>query len=118
MSTRSIPRWIVENDPTWEKSIDSDLGTLKWIKKGTDIQAICEATGIFCDVEGFQPEYNFAPGIPDILGVGISRLGSQEKHAALGDIVKYLSSRYLNPEINGPRPFSISRNTMHKHRKL
>ena len=29
-----IPRWLVENDPTWEKSIDTNLSNLKWIKKG------------------------------------------------------------------------------------
>jgi hypothetical protein len=41
---KMIPRWVVENDPSWEKSIDSDLGTLKWTKKRFGIQATCLPT--------------------------------------------------------------------------
>jgi len=93
-----IPRWLVENDPSWEKSIDSDLGMLKWTKKGTGIQATCHPTSMFCDIVG-QTDH---AALPDI-SAGLKN----ERHAALaagaGDITKYLSSRYLNPGINGPR---------------
>jgi len=47
-----IPRWLVENDPSWEKSVDSDLGMLRWTKKGTGIQATCQPTSMFCEVVG------------------------------------------------------------------
>jgi hypothetical protein len=39
-----IPRWLIENDPSWEKSIDSNLANLKWIKKGTNLEATCSVT--------------------------------------------------------------------------
>ena len=93
-----IPRWLVENDPSWEKSIDSDLGMLEWTKKGTGILATCEPTSMFCKIVG-QTDH---AGLSDIAS-GVRT----DKQAALasgtGDIAKYLSSRYLNPGINGPR---------------
>jgi hypothetical protein len=92
-----IPRWLVESDPSWEKSIDSDFGMLKWTKKGTDIHATCQPTSTFCEIVG-QTEQ---AGLSDIAS-GLRA----DKQAALasgaGDIAKYLSSRYLNPGINGP----------------
>ena len=94
-----IPRWLVENDPSWEKSIDSDLGLLKWVKKGTGIQAVCQPTSIFCDILG-QDENHVG-----LLDIANSAKMSNNAPTALGmgDITKYLSSRYLNPGINGPR---------------
>ena len=93
-----IPRWLVESDPSWEKSIDSELGMLKWTKKGTGIQATCQPTSMFCDITGQTDQ----AGLSDI----ISSM-KMDRHAAqmsgAGDITKYLSSRYLNPGVNGPR---------------
>jgi hypothetical protein len=102
-SDNRIPRWLVENDPSWEKSIDSDLGTLRWTKKGTQIQAICHPTSIFCEIVGLMDQEG---NIPDL--VGRTRM---DRHATLvsgiGDITKYLSSRYLNPSINGQPRFEL-----------
>ena len=91
-----IPRWLVENDPSWEKSIDSDLWMLKWTKKGTGIQATCHPTSMFCDIVGQTDQAS----LPDI---GLKRDRQPARAAGAGDITKYLSSRYLNPGINGPR---------------
>ena len=102
-SDNRIPRWLVENDPSWERSIDSDLGTLRWTKKGTQIQAICHPTSIFCEIVGQMDE---GRNISDLLG-----RTRMDRHATLvsgiGDITKYLSSRYLNPGINGQRRFDL-----------
>lgn len=96
-----IPRWLVENDPSWEKSIDSDLGMLKWTKKGTGIQAICQPTSIFCDIMG-QKDQRDQTVLSDIAAsTRTDRQAAQTSGA--GDITKYLSSRYLNPGINGPK---------------
>ncbi len=93
---RRIPRWLVERDPSWEKSIDSILGMLKWTKKGTGIQATCQPTSMFCDILGQTDQATL---------IDISDLHSRQASQASGaeDITKYLSSRYLNPGINGPR---------------
>jgi hypothetical protein len=93
-----IPRWIVENDPSWEKSIDSNLGLLRWTKKGTGIQATCTPTSIFCTIVGRDPS---SAGLADFSDT-ISRMDKRAATGA-GDITKYLSSRHLNPGINGPR---------------
>jgi hypothetical protein len=94
-----IPRWLVESDPSWEKSIDSDLGMMKWTKKGTGIQAICAPTSMFCEIVGDSPG---SAGLSDI-AANMAEMGSKQASLAAGDIAKYLSSRYLNPGINGPR---------------
>ena len=95
-----IPRWLVENDPSWEKSIDSDLGTLKWTKKGTGIQATCHPASMFCDIAG---QTDSQTGLSDIVsGKGTDRQQAAQA-AGASDITKYLSSRYLNPGVNGPR---------------
>ena len=102
-SDNRIPRWLVENDPSWEKSIDSDLGTLRWTKKGTQIQAICHPTSIFCEIVGQIDE---GSNISDVFG-----RTRMDRHATLvsgiGDITKYLSSRYLNPSVNGQPLFDL-----------
>jgi hypothetical protein len=95
-----IPRWLVESDPSWEKSIDSDLGMMKWTKKGTGIQAICSPTSMFCEIVGDSPG---SAGLSDV-AANMARMDRRTNLAAgAGNIAKYLSSRYLNPEINGPR---------------
>jgi hypothetical protein len=100
-----IPRWIVENDPSWEKSIDSDLGTLRWTKKGTQIQAICYPASIFCEIVG-QTDNNSA----SIFDLASSRT-LRDRHATqvsgIDDITKYLSSRYLNRGMNGQPRFGL-----------
>lgn len=95
---RRIPRWLLENDPSWEKSIDSDIGTLKWTKKGTRIQATCHPTSMFCDIVGQMDE----AGLSDIVA-NIKKDRQAARASATSDITKYLSSRYLNPGINGPQ---------------
>ena len=94
-----IPRWLVESDPSWEKSIDSNLGLLKWTKKGTGITAISNATDMFCEILG---QDDSPAGLSDI-GSSFTKMQKQSM-AGTGDIAKYLSSRYLNPGVNGPRP--------------
>lgn len=94
-----IPRWIVENDPSWEKSIDSDLGMLKWTNKGSGITAVCPPTSMLCQILGQEDS---PAGLSDVTS-SISKMQRQSLGGA-GDISKYLSSRYLNPGINGPRP--------------
>lgn len=92
-----IPRWLVESDPSWEKSIDSDLGILKWTKKGTAMQAVCSPTSMFCEILGQEDS---PAGLADLRS-SAAKMGRQADLA--GDISKYLSSRYLNPSVNGPR---------------
>ncbi len=102
-SDNRIPRWLVENDPSWERSIDSDLMTLRWTKKGTGIQAICHPTSIFCEIVG---QVDHEGNISDLIGKA-----RMDRHAPLvsgiGDITKYLSSRYLNPSLNGQPRFDL-----------
>lgn len=96
-----IPRWLVESDPSWEKSIDTNIGTLKWNKKGTGIVATCQPTEMFCDILGND---DIQQGITDLS----ASVSSMNKKADLaGDVSKYLSSRYLNPGINGPMRFDL-----------
>src|SRR5918998_250263 len=105
-SDNRIPRWIVENDPTWEKSIDSDLGILRWTKKGTQIQAVCPPTSIFCEIVGQVDHSNNIFGIE-----GRTRVDRHAKHlSGIDDITKYLSSRYLNPGMNGQPRFDLRKN--------
>ena len=100
-----IPRWFVENDPSWERTIDSDLGTLRWIKKGTQIEAVCHPASMFCEIVG-QTE---RPGnISDILGKARTDIHATPI-SGIDDITKYLSSRYLNPGINGQLPFDLKK---------
>ena len=94
-----IPRWFVESDPSWEKSVDFDLHVLKWAKKGTTLKAMCHPTDMYCQI---VEEDRTQPGLSDI-----SVLRSQNENAILSsaadDIRKFLSSRYLNSRFNGPR---------------
>ena len=102
-SDNRIPRWIVENEPSWEKSIDSDLGTLRWTKKGTQIQAICYPASIFCEIVG-QTDNNAS--IFDL--ASSTRMDRHATHVSgIDDITKYLSSRYLNRGMNGQPRFGL-----------
>lgn len=91
-----IPRWLVESDPLWERSIDSELGMLKWTRKGTGVQATCPPTGMFCDIAG---QDDVQAGLADVRA-GVARMGKKANMA--DDIAKYLPSRYLNPSFSGP----------------
>jgi hypothetical protein len=93
-----IPRWLVESDPSWEKSIDSDLGMLRWTKKGTGIQATCQSTSMFCEILGQTDQAGLSDIVSNMRADKRAELASEAS-----DITKYLSSRYLNPGINGPR---------------
>lgn len=90
-----IPRWLVESDPSWEKSIDSNLGMLKWSKKGTGVQAVCPPTGMFCEIVG---QDDVQSGLADV-SAAAARMGKKGNLA--DDIAKYLPSRYLNPGFSG-----------------
>jgi hypothetical protein len=94
-----IPRWLVESDPSWEKSIDSNLGLMKWTKKGTGITAVSPPASMFCEILGQEDS---PAGLTDI-NSSFAKMQRQSM-AGTGDITKYLASRYLNPGINGPRP--------------
>lgn len=91
-----IPRWLVESDPSWEKSIDSNVGMLKWTKKGTGVQAVCPPTSMFCEITG---QDDVQGGLADI-SAGVAGMGKKANTA--DDIAKYLPSRYLNPGFSGP----------------
>jgi hypothetical protein len=96
-----IPRWLVESDPSWEKSIDTDIGMLKWTKKGTGVRAVCSPTGMFCEILG-------GDDAPHGMANPSSSISTMNKKTDLSsDIYKYLSSRYLNPGINGPARFDL-----------
>jgi hypothetical protein len=99
-----IPRWLVENDPTWEKSIDSNLSNLKWIKKGTGLTATCSVTSMFCDILDESKE-NENMGLIDVS----TNFISQRKSGTVSpnDLTRYLSSRYLNPTIDGSTDLGI-----------
>ncbi|MDQ3836335.1 MAG: hypothetical protein M3270_05300 [Thermoproteota archaeon] len=102
-----IPRWLVENDPSWERTIDSDPGTLRWTKKGTHMQAICHPASIFCEIIGQKNEQQ-DNNIPDLTGRTYMERNSRSV-SGIEDITKYLSSRYLNPGINRQQPLFGSR---------
>jgi hypothetical protein len=109
--TSRIPRWIVENDPSWEKSIDSDPQVQKWIKKGTNIQAVSSPTSISCEIIGETRDAG-------VLLNPLSRFIAQNNRETLtgGDLIKYLSSIYLNPGISGSPSFDITRSKFFKSR--
>ena len=96
-----IPRWVVERDPSWEKSIDSAM-TLKWSKKGMDIKAVSHPTSIYCDIISEVDEKAELSHISSNL-VEYSR----GNLLAAENITKYLSSRYLNPRPS--KPFSLDK---------
>jgi hypothetical protein len=93
-----LPRWIVEKDPTWEKSSDSSSTILKWNKKGTNVQAISNASSMYCDISREGPD---DAQLSDILSNHMNYTTSSDIIAG-GNIARYLSSRYLNPRINRP----------------
>jgi hypothetical protein len=110
-----IPRWLIENDPSWEKSIDSNLANLKWIKKGTNLEATCSVTSMFCDILNESKE-NENVGLIDVSNNFIN----QRKLDALGinDLTRYLSSRYLNPIIDRSTDLGINKFNPNRLRKF
>ena len=96
-----IARWIVENDPSWEKIVDSNVGIITWTKKGTGIQAVTTPTSMFCDIIGDEGRDTrnvltdpLRSARPKIAGADIA-----------SDITKYLSSRYINSRAGDPVVF-------------
>jgi hypothetical protein len=110
-----IPRWLIENDPSWEKSMDSNLANLKWVKKGTNLEATCSATSMFCDILNESKE-NENVGLIDVSNNFIN----QRKLDALGinDLTRYLSSRYLNPIIDRSTDLGINKFNPYRLRKF
>ena len=110
-----IPRWLIESDPSWEKSIDSNLANLKWIKKGTNLEATCSVTSMFCDILNESKE-NENVGLIDVSNNFIN----QRKLDALGinDLTRYLSSRYLNPIIDRSTDLGINKFNPYRLRKF
>jgi hypothetical protein len=95
-SLARVPRWVVESDPTWEKSSDPSSTIQQWNKKGTDIKAISYPSSIYCDITRVRDDI----GISELLPNHISY--TEPALRVGGSIVKYLSSRYLNPSIRKP----------------
>lgn len=58
---------------------------------------MCSPTSMFCEVIGHD---DAQAGLADI-SAGIAKMGKQANLS--DDITKYLSSRYLNPGVNGTR---------------
>jgi hypothetical protein len=112
---QKIPRWALENDPSWEKLTDSNQSLyLKWTKKGTNIQAVCSPTNTYCDIVGDTMDDTW---LSDLL----TNFTAWNKRDILsgGDITKYLSSRYLNPGTYSSSPgFDIIRGNLLKMRKF
>jgi len=90
-----IPRWIIEKDPSWEKSVHSISDLLEWNKRGVGLRAICDPASMFCDVVmDANSRLDISESISRFRDVGrLSTLAS-------ADITKYLSSRYLNPSLD------------------
>lgn len=103
-----IPRWLIEKDPSWEKSVRSNYDMLQWTKRGAGLRAICDPTSMFCDVimEGRDQRLDISDSISKFKDK--SRLST----FASADIARYLSSRYLNPS------FDINRTGLYKSRKF
>ena len=97
---RRIPRWIVENDPTWERQYDPNPTILRWNKKGTNIQAVSYPTSSSCEIT--EGELEHEAGLPKLT----SKYMTHTRFEAItgDDLTKYLSSRYLNSEINNTLP--------------
>lgn len=102
----TVPRWIVESDPSWERSVDSNLGILRWCKKGTSLRAVCSPTSIFCTLIDDNYENSNDgndTGLYDRRTLGMKSSSSSEQfginvpQTVASEITKYLSSRYLNP---------------------
>lgn len=87
-----IPRWLVEKDPSWEKSLHSNRDMLEWIKKGVGLRAICDPSSMFCDIitEGRDQRFDISDSISKF------KDNSRLSTFASADISRYLSSRYLN----------------------
>ncbi|MFZ0511640.1 MAG: hypothetical protein WAM14_08545 [Candidatus Nitrosopolaris sp.] len=103
-----IPRWLIEKDPSWEKSGHSNYDTLEWTKRGAGLRAICDPASMFCDVIMEEREQRL--DISD----SISKFRDKNRLStfASADIARYLSSRYLNPS------FDINRAGLSKFRKF
>lgn len=101
MKESQIPRWLVENDPTWEKSIDSNIGVLRWTKKGSGgmLTAVCSPTSMMCSILGSDEAQG--AGLVDPLSA-VDRNAASSRTSMGLDITKYLSSRYLNPQFGQP----------------
>jgi hypothetical protein len=102
-----IPRWLIEKDPSWEKSVQSKNDMLEWNKRGAGLRAICDPASMFCDV---IMDANSRLDISE----SISRFKEMNRFStfASADIARYLSSRYLNPS------FDINRTGFYKLRKF
>jgi hypothetical protein len=90
-----IPRWVIEKDPSWEKSVYSSNDMLEWSKRGAGLRAICDPASMFCDV---IMEVNSGLEFSE----SISRFKDMNRLStfASADITRYLSSRYLNPSFD------------------
>jgi hypothetical protein len=92
-----IPRWLVERDPSWEMQINSLNGMFEWTRKGTEVRATCDPAGFFCDVSVETPKQH-----SDLMEI-FSKFKDNKKAYGSADLVKYLSSRYLNPNFDADR---------------
>jgi hypothetical protein len=93
-----IPRWVIEKDPSWEKSVHSNNDMLEWNKRGAGLKAICDPASMFCDV---IMEANSCLDISE----SISRFKDMNRLStfASADITRYMSSRYVNPSFDRNR---------------
>jgi hypothetical protein len=103
-----IPRWIIEKDPSWEKSVHSNYDMLEWTKKGADLRATYDPSSMYCDVMMEERNQHFE------LSDSISKFNSKSRLStfASADIARYLSSRYLNLK------FDINRTGLFKFHKF
>jgi hypothetical protein len=103
-----IPRWLIEKDPSWEKSVHSYYGMLEWTKIGAGLRAICDPASMFCEVIMERRERGL--DISD----SISKFKEESRLSTFlsADIARYLSSRYLNPNID------INRTGLYKFHKF
>ena len=90
-NTMKLPRNIIENDPSWFSLPSENDYTMKWVNKGLELMAQCKNHDNFCLV--FSTSMNRHT---------LSDLSEYRNLLTSGDrptqeIIKYLSSIYLNP---------------------
>jgi hypothetical protein len=89
-----LPRWLIEKDPSWERTSGTGYGLHEWIKRGSALRAHCITNEWYCDITTADRREGFD------LSESTPNLDTSIFTSAEFDLRKYLSSRYLNPGID------------------
>lgn|GEM_PF-425623 len=124
-----VPRSLIENNEEWTPLLEPNSNILRWNKKGTGLFATSDPNSPYCEVymeqekpslplwEPFRPsndQYDLhgytIPGADDLKSptdMFAKFLGGYNRTSGgSSDIIKYLSSSYLNPKLR-PRRFNF-----------